>query len=76
VAILGSNVAAGTKENFSNSEMLLNGVKKTDTTAKNGAAVAPADAKKAAWYTTNLPSWDFTNTWKITEGSLPTLKWE
>ncbi|MDR0832687.1 MAG: DUF4302 domain-containing protein [Candidatus Symbiothrix sp.] len=43
---------------------------------QDGADVALADAKTAAWYGTNLPTWDFTNTWKITNGSLPTLKWE
>ncbi|MDR1525850.1 MAG: DUF4302 domain-containing protein [Tannerella sp.] len=78
VAILGSNVAAGTKENFSSTTMILNGVQISHTpyAAKNGNAVTLADAKTAAWYVTNLPSWDFTNVWKITGGNFPALKWE
>ncbi|MDR0863494.1 MAG: M12 family metallo-peptidase [Candidatus Symbiothrix sp.] len=79
VAILGSNLSSGTKENFSNSEMLLNGVQITypdPINEKNGAAVTLVDAKTAAWYAANLPSWNFTNTWAITDGSLPILKWE
>ncbi|MDR1762393.1 MAG: DUF4302 domain-containing protein [Dysgonamonadaceae bacterium] len=79
VAILGSNVNTGTKENFSSTEMLLNGVLITHPATvaeKNGAAVTPAEAKTAAWYAAKLPSWDFTNVWKITEGNYPVLKWE
>jgi hypothetical protein len=67
VAILGSDVNTGTKENYSNDEMLLNGVIKTDESAKNGTAVSLADAKTAAFYT-GL-GWDFTGIWKIEEGA-------
>jgi hypothetical protein len=48
----------------------------TDATSVNGKNVAFADAKTATWYAANLPSWDFTNMWTITDGELPHLKWE
>jgi hypothetical protein len=76
VAILGSNVNTGTKENYSNSAMLLNGVVKTDESAKNGTAVSLADAKTEAFYTTAPLAWDFDNIWEIEEGYFPILKWE
>ncbi|MDR3219705.1 MAG: hypothetical protein LBU22_12160 [Dysgonamonadaceae bacterium] len=41
------------------------------------ASATVEEAKTAAFYAASLPTWDFTNTWKINEGTLyPTLKWE
>ncbi|MDR0863490.1 MAG: zinc-dependent metalloprotease [Candidatus Symbiothrix sp.] len=76
VAILGSEVNTGTKENYSNAAMLLNGVAKTDESAKNGTAVSLNDAKTVAFYTTAPLAWDFTDTWTITDGSFPYFQWE
>ncbi|GHV72504.1 hypothetical protein FACS1894201_02040 [Bacteroidia bacterium] len=43
---------------------------------QDGADVTLANAKTAAWYASNLSTWDFDSTWTITEGNLPFLKWE
>jgi hypothetical protein len=76
VAILGNEVNTGTKENYSNSEMLLNSVKKTDTGAKNGAGVTLAAAKTQTVYTTAPLTWNFTDIWAIDEGDYPRFQWE
>jgi hypothetical protein len=39
--------------------------------------MALADAKTAAWYSTNLPTWDFNDIWAISEGtSYPYFKYQ
>ncbi|MDR0863495.1 MAG: M12 family metallo-peptidase [Candidatus Symbiothrix sp.] len=74
--ILVSDISIGTKENYSNSEMLLNGEQNTNETEWTGAAVTLADAKTKVFYTTAPLAWNFTDTWTIEEGTFPILKWE
>lgn len=41
----------------------------------NGADVSPADARTQNFYE-NVLGWDFTNTWKMSAGGFPLLKWQ
>jgi hypothetical protein len=81
--IQGYNAKATLTNNYANSAMQYlysTSTSKTPSKAtvndQDGANVTLADAKTVAWYAANLPTWDFTNTWKITGSNLPSLKWE
>jgi hypothetical protein len=74
--ILGYNAeTAVVTNNYANSGDMT-GISGTVASAarQNGSTVSLANAKTAAWYATNLLTWNFINVWEITDDNLPTLR--
>jgi hypothetical protein len=66
-----SSVSAA--DNFSSNALTASGT----NAERTGTPIDPAVAKTAAFYSTNLPQWDFANVWKLDEGvSYPYFKWQ